>query len=70
MQLSVTNAIHVLHEIVKKPQEFLITFEQKLYSLHISINYNKATFLLGFYCKVKVNIAQKTILIWLKYYIL
>ena len=59
---------HIFWEC-SKTQEFLITFEEKLDSLHISINYNKSTFLLGFYENGIGNIAKNTILIWLKYYI-
>ena len=48
-----------------KTQEFLIDFEERLDTLHISINYNNLTFLFGFYDKGIGNNAKNTILVWL-----
>ena len=64
----VETIIHIFWEC-KKTQEFLIEFEKKLDTLHISINYNKSTFLFGFYENRVGSIAKNNILVWLKYYI-
>ena len=50
-------------------QEILIALERELHNKTITLSYNKAPFIFGFFNNKKLNIANNTLVIWVKYYI-
>ena len=62
------NIEHLFWECTKV-QDILIALERELDNKTITLSYNKATFIFGFFNNKKLNIANNTIIIWIKYYI-